>query len=154
MNFLKDCGTQTPETLFFLSLANNAAIQDRIKNYSGDIIILDRYIYTDIASTLAAKKDRNWIYDCLTPFILPDIAFLIDITSEEALQRKNGISSKLEKGYYQNTKTDNNFLEYQNMIKNAYSQICSYDKNLIKIDGSMNIQNIHSQILSHLEKIL
>jgi thymidylate kinase len=152
MEFLGEYGPQKPETLFYLSLANNFSIQDRLNNSPRRIILLDRYIYTDFASTLVGGVDYEWINHCLKPFRNPDFSFLIDISPDEALRRKEGVSSNLEKGTYQQSNgATEGFVDYQSKLREAYLIISSKDPILIKINGQGSPLEVHRRIMSHLE---
>ena len=147
MDFLKKNGSQDPETLFFLALANDFSLGERFKE-SEKVFILDRYIYTSIASTYAAGKPLHWIEECLTPFLYPNLAFFIDVPANVASQRKNSSASRLERGAYQRGRGDSDFMKYQTCLREAYLTIASHDKRLIVIDGTKSTTDIHTEIMA------
>lgn len=153
MDYLKDNGPQSPETLYYLSMANNFTFQKELKK-KDRICLLDRYIYTDIASTLIAKKSLEWMYNCAKPFIFPDLAIFLDVSPKTALERKQEEISKLERGGFQEGFDDNDFLSYQERLQNAYQEIASRDKRLVIIDGEGEREKVHHDIYINVDNLL
>ena len=153
MQFIEDNGKQDSETLFYLSMANNFSLANQIKKSDG-VFIIDRYIHTDMASTLLIKKSIDWIKSCVSPFILPEATYLIDTPPEEALKRKNWHFSNLEKGGYQRGWKGEGFIEYQSKLRSAYLELYKSGEKMIIIDGNKKEEVIHKEIISSLEEIL
>jgi len=146
MDFLKKTGPQDSETLFFLALANNFSLMDRFQHPT-KLFILDRYLYTDMASTHSAGKDLSWIIQCISPFRYPDVAFFLDLPAEEALKRKNLDSNHLENGAYQRGAEIEGFIQYQTRLRQAYKEIAERDARLIVLDGTKHSIEIHKEVM-------
>lgn len=152
MKIIERRGPQDPETLFFLSLANNCALEGQLGNDT--VSILDRYIHTDIASTYATGKDLEWIRSCIPLRMYPFLTLLIDLDAQEALKRKGGISSNLERGELQKGNMREGFIDYQEASRRAYLKIAQDDDRICVIDGRKCREEIHAEILKRvIEKI-
>lgn len=145
MRFLEECGPHDPETWFYLAMAHDFEIQEKLKANKG-VFLLDRYLYTSIASTNLLLPDMEWIYNCLKPFVFPDNVFLLDVTPEEALRRKNGDVTNLERGRLHKG-LEGNFLDYQKRLRDSYLEVASKDKRVIVFDGSRPPERINDEIL-------
>lgn len=145
IKFLRENGPQSPEVLFYLSIANNFGTQRRLGEENG-IFLLDRYIYTDIASTYLAGKDFNWIYGCLKPFIFPDKVILLDVDPEKALERKDRSTNDLERGCFQSGFETDGFVKYQQRLRDSYLKIASIDNRIVVIDGERPIKEVHNEV--------
>ena len=150
MDMIDRHGSQDPETLFFLSLANNHTLKERL-NGAEKIFVLDRYIYTDMASTYAAGKSIDWIKSCLTQAKYPDIVLLLDLPPVQALERRNFDSSKLERGGYQRGNPTADFIDYQTRLREAYLTIAKTDSLVFVLDGRKTREEIHGEVMEILE---
>jgi dTMP kinase len=151
LKIIEEFGPQNPETLFFLSLANNCALRARLRE--DHVSILDRYVHTDIASTYAAGKDLNWIKNVIPGAMYPSLTILIDLDPEEALKRKGGNSTSIERGELQKGNSINDFIDYQNSLRRAYLEISHNDDNFQILDGRKPREEIHNEILASIRKI-
>lgn len=117
---------------------------------SGKTIICDRFV----DSTIAYQSTRNVAYDEIvkinelaTRGILPDITFLIEVSASVGLSRvlKNSDGDRIEqegKVFYENVVNN-----YKTIAKNSKGRV-------IVVDGEKSIEEIHSVIISHIDKLL
>lgn len=95
-------------------LQHNRIIRDQL--YGGKIVICDRYFYSCLANLRArGYKDDKWIYEISKSVIKPDIAFFLDIPTEDAIRRVRKRPS--EKDRYIDT-------ELQKALREEYVNIC------------------------------
>jgi|SRR3989344_2585802 len=153
MDFLRKEGKQDPETLFYLSLANNYSIQRLLREHHKQFFILDRYIHTDISSTLAGGVNLDWIRMVTSPFVMPDLVFLLDLDPSVALERRFGKSNAIEEGKYQVGSSDG-FIDYQRKIREAYLIMAKSDPRMQILDGSSPIKDLGNQVMVSLEGLL
>jgi dTMP kinase len=147
LNYLNQEGAQPIETICLLSAANDLTLAGKLEE--DKVFLLDRYIYTSIASYLTMGQDQKWIFNLYKKFRKSDIVFLMDISSEEACRRKGGITTPLEEGsplVYRGSKY-NGFEEYQNDIREAFLYLSRRDPNFVVLDASENIDLLHREIL-------
>lgn len=153
MSFLETEGEQEAETLFYLSLANNHTLNKRFQEDPSKVFIVDRYIHTDLASTLAAGKSLDWMKSCISPLEAPNMTFLFDLDPRIALSRKGGITNAIESGAYQKENEGKTFLEYQAKIRDAYLRLSKEFPEIKIIDASMDKRECHSQVLKHIDDL-
>lgn len=55
--------------------------------HEGDIVILDRYLYCDIAFSDARRRDSSMYWNYMNMFPTPHVALLVDVAAEVAMQR-------------------------------------------------------------------
>ena len=149
MQFIEEHGKQDPKTLFYLSMANNNSLQGILKGPS-DIFILDRYIHTDMASTLLAGGDINWIKTCISPLLRPDHTFFLDTPVEDAHRRKNWDTSKLENGGLQSGWSGVGFIDYQSKLREAYIELRESGEAMEWIMGGESVEKVHQDIIRRL----
>ena len=76
----------------------------------------------------------------------PDITFLLDITPEQALERRaaRGEEDRIEKLG----------MEFQKKVRDGYLAIASESSRIVKIDGARSPEDTFSEILGYLEEII
>jgi len=101
----------------------------------GKIVVSDRYVYSSLAYQSAAGLDLEWIKALNKWIIPPDLALLIDVPPEEALQRIKRKKSVMET------------LENQKKVQKAYQKFVEQGE-LVKIDGTRPVEQIAMEILN------
>jgi dTMP kinase len=101
----------------------------------GKIVVSDRYVYSSLAYQGAAGLDLNWIWTLNKWIVQPDLALLIDIPPEEALQRIKRKKSVMET------------LENQKKVREIYLKFVE-DGKLVKVDGDRSINKVATEILN------
>lgn len=145
------------------SLLYAADFADRLENTiipalkSGFVCLLDRYTYTAFARDVVRGHDPKWVHSLYEFAPKPDLVFYIDIPIETLLKRIIGTTGLdyWESGRDIGFSTDfyKSFHIYQTKILEEYEKM-KEKFNFITLDGSLPIEAIHSQIISHLSKIL
>lgn len=121
-------------------------IEKEITPYLCDnkIVIVDRYMYSSIAYQGALGIDTNYIKNLHNDFIIePDLVFIFKSNVDDCLKRikkDRGVTDELENAYYLN-KVEDIFMSFQGDI-------------FKHIDASQSIENIHTEILDYVNKIL
>ena len=154
MAFLEENGEQDAEVLFYLALANDFILNRKFVENPDSIFILDRYIHTNMASTYAAGKNKDWILDCIKPFRMPDMTFLVDLSPNEAYKRKGSRVNEIEEGKFQKGHSDVGFINYQERIRKAYLEFAKNDPKIVLLDGAKSISECNEEIVKSLEDIL
>jgi len=101
----------------------------------GKIVVSDRYVYSSLAYQSAAGLDLEWIKTLNKWIISPDLALLIDVPPEEALQRIRRKKSIMEN------------LENQKKVQKVYQKFVEQGE-LIKIDGTRSVEEVAMEILN------
>lgn len=139
---------QDIETICLLSAANDFSLNERLKK--DKIFILDRYIYTSIASYFTMGNNSKWIYNVYKKFIQPDIIFFMDLNVGEAYERKNRKSNLLERGspeIYKKSKFTG-FIEYQSAFRKELIRISKNLRNFHFVDARQEPNKLHKFILN------
>jgi len=125
------------------------------------IVVLDRYIYTIISKNVVFNSsNEEWVENCSKIFRKPDLKIFIDTSVEECLKRKNSeneILSYWECGsnfYYEESlrmgynpeKYKENFMKYQESIKEVFEKYIKEEKNWNVIDGNKSKEQISKEI--------
>ena len=134
---------------------------------AGDVVILDRYVYSNIAfqcAKLNAEKEaqelREWILDTEFGFYAipkPDINIFLDVPLGFVSERLKG-SRKGDDREYLKGKADihEESMEFQRRVRECYLEQCSADNNFIRITcsdeaGEMLTENeIFEKLIDHL----
>jgi dTMP kinase len=138
-----------PYTQSLLFAADRQLNQQRIKALleRGNIILCDRYCYSNYAYQSALGVDLNWLMQIEKNVIKPDLAFLIDVPVETSIKRvqqasiedftKKEILSRLQKQKEILEKIREKFLEIAKTNKETEWHI---------IDGTKDISETLSEI--------
>ncbi|MEK6949708.1 MAG: dTMP kinase [Nanoarchaeota archaeon] len=114
------------------------------KNKGKNAVICDRYYYSTIAFQSTQGIDANKIIGKNRDFLKPDIAFIMDITPEIALDRiEHRKKEKFEQLEFMKELREN-FLRMKEMI----------DDNIKIIDASKSNREVFEQIKEEIDKIL
>lgn len=134
-----------PEAIHLLFSANRWELSSKIREKleSGMILILDRYIASGIAFSIAKGLSKEW---CIAPdsgLLAADITFHLELPAEQAAQRKDYGNERYEK------------ISFQNQVSIAYHTQKSYHHPpWICLDASQSLQDIHQQVLEQVLPIL
>lgn len=134
-----------PESVHLLFSANRWELSSTIREKleSGTILILDRYIASGIAFSMAKGLSKEW---CISPDSgLPaaDITFYLELPAEQAALRKDYGNERYEK------------VSFQNHVSIAYhSQKQYHPPPWVCIDAQQSPQIIHQQVLEQILSML
>ncbi len=109
-----------------------------------DVIIGDRSFYSSIVYQKTMGLDLKWLKEVNRFVIVPDIAFVLEISIEEQMRRRGESDIIFEKKSFQ----EKLIQEYKNLL----SYFPNY--NIIFINGEDSIENIHQQIREIIKKYL
>ena len=108
------------------------------------VVICDRYYYSTIAFQSTQGMDINYLIEKNKGFLKPDIAFIMDIMPEDALERiKNRKKEKFEQYTFMKELREK-FLQMSKLI----------DDNIKNIDASASSKEVLEQIKEEVEKII
>jgi len=149
-----------PYAELFLYLADRAQHLAEViyPNYQkGKIIICDRYYYSTLAyQGLTRCIDLNLIeklHSSLPLYIKPDITFLLDIPTEEAIKRISKRLNKNKKNLLTRFEKEN--YQFHNKVREGYLLLQQkYPNNIMIIDGMQSIKKITEEIFAILINIL
>lgn len=117
---------------------------------SGKAVICDRFFDSTAAYQGYAKNMGSEVVKTLNQLATggfePDITFLLDITPEQALERRTarGEEDRIEKLG----------MEFQRKVRDGYLTIASESSRIVKIDGARTPEETFSEILGRLEGII
>ncbi|MCI1640300.1 MAG: dTMP kinase [Bacteroidales bacterium] len=133
--------------LLYAEDRHNAAPLIRKYLNGGDTLLLDRYVYSNVAYQCAKIQDtgekerlRRWITD--TEFIQfgiprPDLNIFLDVPisfiSEKLVKRTQNIDRHYLKGKTDIHESD---MDFQKKVRNVYLEQCRSDKRFIRVDCS------------------
>ncbi|MBI2134919.1 dTMP kinase [Candidatus Woesearchaeota archaeon] len=124
----------------------NDTIMPFLKKTNGDIniVICDRYYYSTIAFQAAQGLDMKMLIEKNKKFPQPDIAFIMDLEPETALERiKNRKKEKFEyMGFMENLRK--RFLELPKVLKD----------NIKIVDASKDANGVFEEITKEIAKML
>jgi len=135
-----------PYTQSLLFAADRQLNQQRIKALleKGNIILCDRYCYSNYAYQSALGVDLKWLMQIEKNVIKPDLAFLIDVPVEISIKRvqqasiedftKKEILSRLQKQREILEKIRENFLEIAKRNKETEWHILDGRKDIAEVD--------------------
>jgi len=135
-----------PYTQSLLFAADRQLNQQRIKALleKGNIILCDRYCYSNYAYQSALGVDLKWLMQIEKNVIKPDLAFLIDVPVETSIKRvqqasiedftKKEILSRLQKQREILEKIRENFLEIAKRNKETEWHILDGRKDIAEVD--------------------
>ncbi len=130
----------SPEGLQLMFSADRAEhlktmIEPALKN--GEIVISDRYIFSTIAYGSLAVDDIDWLKGLNSHFRQADLTFLLKLDPEECLKRIAGRGSEFE--LFEKD-------EKLRKIWKQYAKLAKENDNVIVIDASKSIEEIHEQV--------
>ena len=140
-----------------------ADFADRLENTiipalkSGFIVLLDRYYYTALARDVVRGQNIEWVKNLYEYAPEPDLVFYLDMPVDVLLKRIIGTTGLdfYESGRDMGFSTDfyKSFEIYQKKCLEQYNNMKS-EYNLISIDGTKPIKEIHNIMKSEVQKIL
>jgi len=155
--------------LLFAGDRNDAATMVRGWLNEGEIVILDRYVYSNIAFQCAKASSeeeievvREWILD--TEFNLfaiprPDLNLFLDVPLGFVDKKLNENREGEEREYLKGKKDIHEAnIAFQKRVRDIYLSECGRDKSFIRLDCSdkngemLDADSIFSLILSEIEK--
>lgn len=109
-----------------------------------NVVICDRYYYSTIAFQAAQGMDAKMLIELNKGFLMPDIAFIFDISPETALERiKTRKKEKFEKPEFMK-KLRKKFLEMPKLLKD----------NIKVIDASKGREEVFEDIKEEIDGII
>ncbi|MBU90433.1 dTMP kinase [Candidatus Woesearchaeota archaeon] len=117
---------------------------NKSNGHEANIVICDRYYYSTIAFQATQGLDGEMLIEINKDFLKPDIAFIMDINPETALERIKGREKeKFEK------------LEFMNKLREKFLELPRLLKDNIKIiDASKGINEVFEDIKKEVDKLL
>ncbi len=145
------------------SLLYAADFADRLENNiipalkSGFIVLLDRYYYTALARDVVRGQDIEWVKNLYEYAPEPDLIFYLDMPVDVLLKRIIGTTGLdfYESGRDVGFSTDfyRSFEIYQKKCLEQYNRM-KEEYNFISIDGTKQVEEIHSIMKAEVQKIL
>lgn len=134
--FIKDREEHLKNTILpFLNKSND---------HEANIVISDRYYYSTIAFQATQGLDMKMLVEINKEFLKPDIAFILDIKPNMALERiKTRKKEKFEQLSFMN-KLREKFLEMPELLKD----------NIVIVDASKNLEDVFEEIRKDIDKVL
>lgn len=128
-------------TKTFLFAADRQIRLEEFKNNfeDYDIIIMDRYIYSAMAYRVAEGVDLNWVKVVNDNVRKSDLAYYIDISPKESVNRNS--KKKFNIKYS---------LDYLEKVRKLYKELVT-KKELIMIDGMRPIEDVAVAIIKSIE---
>lgn len=147
--------TRSPDldnhTVALLHAADRAHQQQRIKGLleSDNVVICDRYSYSNFAYQAAKGVDMNWLMNLEKKFLKPDFVFLVDVPISVSMGRVQqlNIEDFTKKEIISRLQREKDFLEkirenYLYLAKNNPDKETQW----FVIDGTEDINKTHEQI--------
>ncbi|MDD2419817.1 MAG: dTMP kinase [Bacteroidia bacterium] len=118
----------------------------------GSVVILDRYIYSNIAFQCAkanpsfAQELRDWIFE--TEFgkykiPVPDLNLFLDVPLQFVNEKLSGQRDGIDRDYLQGKKDiHESDIEFQKMVRQIYLQECKREEGLIRVDCGSEMGDI------------
>ena len=112
------------------------------------VVICDRFVQSSLVYQGVARGLSEQTVSDINKIAInglePDVTFFIDIPAEVSVSRKKG------------TELDRIEIEqagFQNLVYNGYQEIAK-KSNFTKIDGTGKVEDIHMQIIKHVDQLL
>ena len=134
--FIKDREEHLKNTIIpFLSKSNGNEV---------NIVICDRYYYSTIAFQATQGLDIKTLVEKNEKFLKPDIAFIMDVGPETALDRiKNRKKEKFER------------IDFMNRLRGKFLELPKFLKDNIKVvDASKKLSEVFEDIKKDTDKLL
>jgi len=134
--FIKDREEHLKNTIIpFLNKSNERDV---------NIVISDRYYYSTISFQATQGLDMKMLIEINKEFLKPDIAFIMDINPEIALER---IKTRKKEKFEQ--------LKFMNKLRDKYLELPRFLKDNIKImDASKSLEEVFKDIRKEVDKLL
>jgi len=134
--FIKDREDHLKNTIIpFLNKSNEHDV---------NIVISDRYYYSTISFQATQGLDMKMLIEINKEFLKPDIAFIMDISPEIALER---IKIRKKEKFEQ--------LKFMNKLRDKYLELPKFLKDNIKIiDASKSLEEVFEYIRKEVDKVL
>jgi len=140
-----------PYTLSLLFAADRSLYQERIKSLlrSGEIVLCDRYCYSNFAYMSAKGLDLKWLIDLERNVLKPNIVFLVDVPMSVSFNRiqQLKIEDFTKKEILSRIERERELIE---KIREVYLSLAvsNLDKETkwFVIDGSQSVEKIHEDI--------
>ena len=117
---------------------------NRLDDHEANIVICDRYYYSTIAFQATQGLDIKMLIEINKEFLKPEIAFIMDIKPEIALER---IKSR-EKEKFENIK-------FMNKLREKFLEIPKLLNDNIKIiDASRDANSVFEDIRKEVDRLL
>lgn len=116
----------------------------------GKLVICDRFIYSSLVYQGVGRalgvNTINEINLHALCGITPNITFFLDIPLNISLMRMNELPLD---------RIENESIDFHKSIYNGYTTLLNKnDDTIIRIDGTLQAQDIHNKIVTHLEEVL
>jgi len=121
---------------FLLMSANRWEMKEKIEARSVDLLILNRYIHSNIAYGIASGLDRHWLESLDSGLPQPDLVVLLDISPMTSLKRKMEGRDVNEKD-----------LAYLNKVREVYLDLAE-EKGWFVIDAERGVEQVHEEVFS------
>jgi|TARA_B100001964_G_C14246018_1_gene607415 dTMP kinase len=133
--FIKDREEHLKNTVIpFLNKSND---------HEANIVICDRYYYSTIAFQATQGLDMKMLIEINKEFLMPEIAFILDVRPEVALER---IKSREKEKFEQ--------LEFMNKLRERFLELPRLLKDNIKIiDASRVLNEVFNDIKKEVDKL-
>ncbi len=139
-----------PQLVALIYALDRMDASSQIKSWldDGNIVLLDRYVYSNIAYQCSkiedetlSKKLRDWIFNLeynVYKIPLPDVNIFLDVPIDFVESRLSTSRENDSDRDYLEGKRDihEENLDFQIGVRNIYLRECSLDKNFVKIDCS------------------
>lgn len=137
----RKASSRTLELLFAADRADHLDYILEMLN-AGYIVISDRYYFSALAYN---SSDHNWLENVYQFMIDPEIIFFIDMPIENCIQRiqKRGADISICEN---KENLERAYKLYQKMLQNK--------KNVVYINGTSTIQEIHNEIINYMKNNL
>jgi len=117
---------------------------NKSSDHDANIVLCDRYYYSTIAFQAIQGLDIKMLIEINKEFLKPDIAFIMDIKPEIALDR---IKTRKKEKFEQ--------LDFMNKLRKKYLELPQYLNDNIKIiEASRDFDNVFEDIKKEVDKIL
>ncbi len=149
----KNSGMEMETEFLLFSSSRSQLVREKIRPYlkSGINVISDRF---HDSSTAYQGYGRgipldivNNVHKLAIGDTIPDLTFIIDIPVETAEQRRmNKDRNKLDR-------IENSNKEFYNRVREGYLTMAKKEKRFRVIDGTKSVEDIHTDIITEIEKL-
>ncbi len=105
-------------------------------------VISTRYYFSSLAYNCSTEEEYQFVYQLNSKFPNPDLVIYINLPVEESLKR---LAERESREVYEHKEK---LIEVSQNFEKIFSL---YEGNLLKIDGTDTIPNIHEQIINRLD---
>ncbi|HPW66014.1 MAG TPA: thymidylate kinase [Salinivirgaceae bacterium] len=154
---LGDIDSVDPWVVAMLFAGNRWALANKIRNWleNKTLVIVDRYVYSNIAYQVAKVKEsdnkrklRNWIYSLeYETFKIPkpDINIWLDAPITFVETQLSSKRSGDDRGYLQGVDDIHETVPFQKLVYNEYEDCCAEYPDLIRVKCHDNIGNMEDE---------